>query len=584
MPERRRLLTPVWLGSLLLITAVAFVVVATSADVDLADSQQTQPARATLTVMPSQTVAAVPPSYLGISTEYWALPLYAQRMALFERVLSLLRVPGNGPLVLRVGGDSADHAFWDPRLRGLPRWAFSLTPKWLGLARALVHSLGARMIIDLNLINASPATAAGWARAAESGLPRRSIIGFEVGNEPDIYSRAHWFAATGGRMMDGRPLPARLTAADYVADFRADATAIGLVAPHVPLLGPALANPRANAGWIARLLASRQPGLRVVSVHRYPYSACVRRRSPSFPTIARLLSQSATAGVAKSLHPAVTLAHRAGLPLQLTELNSITCSGRPGVSDAFASALWAPAVLLDLVRAGVAGVNLHIRADAINAPFALGEHGLTARPLLYGLVLLARALGSDAELVRLRLRAPESPHLSAWAIRVGDQSLRVLLINDGGRAVRVSLRLGTAGRAWVQRLLAPSPRSRIGVTLNGQQLGRDGLWQHQPAGEMVTPNRRGYRLTVPRFSAALLGARLSPDLPAAAGPQLPATRRPAWPLPPSRAGARPSAAAPESRRGRSARSHRVPAQLIAIAGVWDWAHGVKRTNTGDREA
>lgn len=519
------------LGSLLLIAAVAFVVVATTTDVDLAESLQPQPARATLTVTPSVDVAAVPRSYLGLSTEYWALPLYAARMTLFERALSLLRVPGNGPLVLRVGGDSADHAFWDPRLRRLPRWAFTLTPKWLRLASTLVHGLGVRVIVDLNLVTDSPATAAGWARAAESGLPPRSIIGFEVGNEPDIYSRANWFAATGGRLMDGRLLPVRLTPENYVADFRADAAAIRQVAPNVPLLGPALANPRANAGWIARLLASRQRGLRVISVHRYPYSACVPRRSPSFPTIPRLLSRSATAGVARSLAPALTLAHRAGLPLRLTELNSITCSGRPGVSDTFASALWAPAVLLDLLRAGVAGVNMHIRADAINAPFALGVDGLRARPLLYGLILLARTLGPDAELVRLRLHAPASPHLSAWAIRIGDQALHVLVINAGQRTVRISLRLGTVGRAWVQRLLAPSARSRTGVTLNGQQLGRDGRWQREPAGEAVALTRRGYRLTVPRLSAALIGAQLASGPQAAMVARLPEDHRGAPPGP-----------------------------------------------------
>jgi len=36
----------------------------------------------------------VPRSYFGLSTEYWALPLYAEHMALFERVLSLLQVRG----------------------------------------------------------------------------------------------------------------------------------------------------------------------------------------------------------------------------------------------------------------------------------------------------------------------------------------------------------------------------------------------------------------------------------------------------------------------------------------------------------
>ena len=129
-------------------------------------------------------------------------------MPLLERALSLVRVRGDGPLILRVGGDSADHAFWDPNAGAggapLPPWAFSLAPRWLGQARALVRTLGVRLILDLNLITDTPSAAAQWARAAKAGLPPHSIEAFEVGNEPDIYSRADWLAITAGRGLEGR--------------------------------------------------------------------------------------------------------------------------------------------------------------------------------------------------------------------------------------------------------------------------------------------------------------------------------------------------------------------------------------------
>ncbi|MGI8505268.1 MAG: glycosyl hydrolase family 79 C-terminal domain-containing protein [Solirubrobacteraceae bacterium] len=487
-------------------TVIAFAVVAAWGHIDLADSDQPQFARATVTIAPDAVGSPIPRSYLGVSTEYWTLPLYARHLALFERVLSLLRVPGNGPLVLRVGGDSADHAFWDPRVRILLPWAFTLTPRWTALVSSLARRLGGHLIIDLNLITGSPSTAARWVRAVQARLPRRSIIGFEVGNEPDIYSRAGWMAMTAGRLIAGRALPVGVTAADYIADFRQYASALRRVAPHVPLLGPALANPRAHARWIGSLIASHQPALGIVSAHRYPYSACVPRRSPSFPTIARLLSERATAGMAASLGSAVGYAHRAGLPFRLTELNSITCSGKPGVSDTFATALWAPDALFELLREGVDGVNLHLRAYAINAPFSLTAAGLTARPELYGLVMFARTLGSAPRLLALELRARRSLHLKAWAVRTGAGGLHVLLINKGRRAVRVLLRLPASGTAAIQMLLAPSARSRFGVTLGGQRLGRNGAWYGAPADETVTPTKRGYVVTVPRLSAALLSA------------------------------------------------------------------------------
>lgn len=500
------------LSALGLVTVIAFGAFAISSHVDLPDSYQPRLPRATVTIAPGEATSTVPRSYLGVSIEYWALPLYARHMAVFERILSLLHVPGGGPLVLRVGGDSADRSFWDPRLKTLPRWAFALTPNWLRLASVLVRRLGLRLIIDLNLITDSPSTAAHWARAAEARLPRRSIIGFEVGNEPDIYGRSDWTALTAGKLIGGRVLPAALTSDDYVADFREYTAALRRVAPNVPLIGPALANPRAHERWIASLIASHQPALGMVSAHRYPYSACSPRRSPSFPTIARLLSERATAAMAASLGPALKAAHRAGLPFRVTELNSVTCGGRPGVSNTFATALWAPDALFELLREGVNGVNLHARADAINAPFPLTASGVTARPLLYGLIMFARTLGSDPRLVPLQLRSGGSLHLKAWAVRTGGDGLHVLLINKGRRPVQVLLRLPASGQATIERLLAPSARSCCGVTLDGQRLGPDGSWLGAPAGQTVTPTKRGYVLTVPRLSAALLSARLQPGV------------------------------------------------------------------------
>ena len=56
---------------------------------------------AVLSVKPWAGAMAVPRSYFGLSTEYWALPIYERRLALFDRVLALLHVHGDGPLVLR---------------------------------------------------------------------------------------------------------------------------------------------------------------------------------------------------------------------------------------------------------------------------------------------------------------------------------------------------------------------------------------------------------------------------------------------------------------------------------------------------
>lgn len=436
------------------------------------------------------------------------MPLFERHMPAFRRALSLIHVPGEGPFVLRVGGDSADETFWAPRAHTSPRWRFNVNQSWLQRTAELVRSGTVRLILDLNLVTGSPSGAAAWARAAESALPAGSIAAFEVGNEPDIYSRSYWQASISRTGLHASFLPRYLSKRIYTQDFASYARALAPVAPGVPLIGPALANPAIHLNWISSLLAAAQPGLGIVSAHRYPFSACVPRGSANYATIARILSERASAGVAQKLRPAIELAHSAGRPFRLTELNSVTCGGRRGVSNTFATALWAPDALFELAHVGVDGVNVHVRPHKINAAFTVGSYGLGARPLLYGLILFTRTLGPGAQLVPLQLHAAPASHLKAWAVRVPGGVLHVLLIDKGSRAARVELRLPARGTATVERLLAPAASSESGVTFARQQLGTDGRWHGRRSIQVIRPAAHGYRLTIPAASAALVKVRV----------------------------------------------------------------------------
>jgi hypothetical protein len=241
-----------------------------------------------------------------------------------------------------------------------------------------------------------------------------------------------------------------------------------------------------------------------VTAHEYPYSACAPRLSPIYATVGRVLSEDATAEMATDVRPAMLLAHEAGYPFRLTELNSVTCGGKPGVSDAFATALWAPDALFELMRIGVNGVNIHVRAYAVNGAFVRAPRGIVARPLLYGMILFTRMLGPGARLVDLRLAAASSLHFKAWATRVGAHELRVLVINKGTHVVRATLRLPAIASASVERLLAPSVRARTGETLDGQRIGRRETWVGRPSHETIRRSGTGYALNVPAGSAALI--------------------------------------------------------------------------------
>jgi hypothetical protein len=462
------------------------------------------PAFATVRVDGHAAVRHIPPSFFGLSTEYWTLPQDQPHIALYRRVLSLLHVRGDGRFILRIGGDSASHTFYDPSGLVLPRWAFELTPTFIDQTASIVRRMNLRVILDLNLITGSAPLAASWAKAAEGSFPRRSIIGFEIGNEPDLYDKAFWLYTTGGEQFSGRALPPDITAADYAADFNQYAHALAKTVPHVPLYAPALANPVADISWIATLIGSAHPSLGAISGHRYPYSGCALRGSPQYPTIGRVLGVNANTTMAEKLRPVVQLAASAGLPFRLTEINSITCGGLPGVSNAFATGLWFPDAIFEIMRTGAHGANLHERENAVNDPFAFNANGLVVHPLMYGMILYARTMGPKARLVPVTVRSTASPFLKVWAVASGNSTLRVLLINKGASDVTARLALPATSPATVTRLLAPSPAAQSGVTLGGQYLDGRGHWAGTATHEVVRRGQAGYELHVPRYSAALV--------------------------------------------------------------------------------
>jgi len=184
----------------------------------------------------------------------------------------------------------------------------------------------------------------------------------------------------------------------------------------------------------------------------------------------------------------------------------VTCGGRKGVSNTFATALWAPDALFELLRAGASSVAVHVRADAINMAFSLARHGLVANPLLFGLALFARTLGPSSQLLPLTVQARPALRLKAWAVRVGANALHVLLINKGTRAVRVFLRVPATGSVSAQQLLAPSARATSGVTLGGQRLDAQGHWVGKPTTQAIALGAGGYPVIVRGLSATLVTA------------------------------------------------------------------------------
>ena len=272
----------------------------------------------------------------------------------------------------------------------------------------------------------------------------------------------------------------------------------------MPVLGPGVTNARTNIGWLEGVAAFSSHALGELDAHRYMLGGKDPPSSPFYPTIARMLSDRMTRGLALSVRPAIQLAERFGKLFRLDELGSANSGGRAGVSNTFATALWAPDALFSLWAVGLQAVNMHIRAYRINGPLAIGPDGFTPRPLFYGMALFARAASPAGELLPLQINSAPAYHLSAWAVRVATGALHVVLIDKGAVPAAVRLTLEAHGPVQVQRMLAPSVAATSGVTLAGQTLAPDGTLTGRLKTETIVPRHGIYTIPVPAGSAALV--------------------------------------------------------------------------------
>lgn len=141
----------------------------------------------TVTVALTGIAHAVPDSFLGLSVEVSELESFARAGAAVDRVMSLLRARSEGPLLLRVGGRSADETYWNASTADAPRWVFAPGSEWLRLLAALVRRDDLRVTVALNLAVHSPSMASTFARAIVRALPTGGLAGLAVGNEPDLF-------------------------------------------------------------------------------------------------------------------------------------------------------------------------------------------------------------------------------------------------------------------------------------------------------------------------------------------------------------------------------------------------------------
>ena len=428
---------------------------------------------AVLTVDQSAKGIPVAPSFTGLSFETALLTQGSVLAAANHSLVSLIRSLGPQG-VIRLGGNSSDRPLARPSRAAI------------GALAGFMHATGWSLIYGLDLGSGSPAAAADEARDVIE-LAGPSLIAFQIGNEPDLYDR-------------GLRSPA-WTVRDFIEEWGRFADGILASVPEARFAGPDIAS---QPGWLMPFASGC--GRRVALLTRHYYSG----GPPSSPLVNAASLLGSDADLAEIIGEARGAAAVAGLPVRMTETNSIYWGGKPGVSDTLAAAVWGADFMFQLAEAGWQGINFHGgSAGMVYSPIVLRQdRGAVARPLYQGMLFFAAAMARRILPVRLSPR----PGLRGYAMRGLDGGTRVAITNKSLTATARVTIAADADRPALLRLTGADPAATaVSIGIGDQVAARGNRDWRRPL-EAAETKEGAFTVAVAPCSAVLidLDGRSSP--------------------------------------------------------------------------
>jgi hypothetical protein len=483
-------------------------------------------AKARLTLNPGETLNEIPPDYNGFSIETAQLSDPAFYDSGNTSLVALHRRLSRNA-VLRIGGNSSEFCWWKvgpeeqpPRIETpgqgradnfMPQRFTPITPEAIDNLRAFLDACGWNCIYGLNLGTGSPERDAEEAAYVAKALGEK-LLYFQIGNEPDLYKTTNNLLR-----------PAGWDFPDYLNEWTAIADAVSARVP-----GARFGGPDGSADWVVRFAreAPKRIGAPLASLSAHYYA----EGPPDSPnaTIDNLLKPDPR--IAESMNAIAPATRELGFPFRMTEGNSCYRGGKPGMSNALASALWGGNYMLDMAARGCKGINFHgglgkqiaaglgdklpgaksaadmevARLGTFYSPFAGNRaEGFSARPLFYGMMLVEQFAGTT--LVANAFDALGA-NATAYTAKAGD-GWRIALFNkDASRDldVRIDLAGLKARRAKAWRLTGPALDATKGIELAGAEVAHGSAAWHPQRTETVHVRHASLAVGLPRASALLL--------------------------------------------------------------------------------
>jgi hypothetical protein len=397
-----------------------------------------------------------------------------------------------------------DQTVWNPT--GAGQTVGQVAPPDVDGLAAFLQATGWQVLYGINLggsaTGATNTTLAAQEVAYAVNKLGSSLYGIEIGNEPDLYGGGPGYYYVGNWSLNKLET--------LWEQYR---TAILATSPNVVLTGPAVGHPQNWAAPFGLSVNATQEQIALLTCHYYKGGAT----SVPPPTVENLIAYP------DPNLPLVCGAMRAGalsihipapnIPWRMSESNSYTGGGEPGVSNAYASSLWVIDHMASIALFGATGVNMHggggstgytVTGDNSYTPIEDNNNGVVvgANPIYYGM-LLFNMLGEGALLTTSA--SAGALNVSAYTVAASG-GLNIIIVNkDTTQNMQASIACGQAVHtASLLELTGPSLSATSGVTIQGATVGVDGSFA--PGAAYTAPQISGQTVNcyVPALSAVLL--------------------------------------------------------------------------------
>ncbi|KAH7873854.1 glycoside hydrolase family 79 protein [Lentinula edodes] len=290
------------------------------------------------------------------------------------------------PAEIRIGGITADSTFWDSSLEAAifnfvdnTEALINTTIGWefWNAARELLPE-GTQITVNLNLESLNFTGALAVAESAVQGLPNQ-VAAFKIGNEPD-----HYFSFTAKNYSNiWEPWSKNISSAlnFTTPKFQLAATADDPLWPYNTIAADA------QLDCVSALAAGVDDANTVewCSEHTYQYSVCDPTRT-AIATLPNLVNHTRLAQYLDLWQPRIQSVRKqlGSHAFVIGEYNSVSCSGRDGVSNTFGQALWLLDTIFYAASLNVSRLYLHQGGPlALQSATQLNKGGFSFYDLWY---------------------------------------------------------------------------------------------------------------------------------------------------------------------------------------------------------